>query len=123
MKLYQKVKKKAKGCRDPDVRIKINLFLLALKLDNVSEACSRRGFSRQFHNRWWNRFVDSGFSLASLNERSRKPKKSPNKTPDSVEKVIRYYSGKKCGARMIEANLKREDEKMKRSRTTICHIL
>ena len=43
MDLYQKVKRKAKGCRIPDVRIKLDLFLLALKLRNVSEACSRRG--------------------------------------------------------------------------------
>ena len=50
MDLYQKVRLKAKGCRIPDVRIKLNLFLLALKLRNVSEACSRRGFSHQFYH-------------------------------------------------------------------------
>ena len=123
MDLYQKVKRKAKGCRIPDVRIKLDLFLLALKLRNVSEACSRRGFSRQFYHRWWKRFEDSGFSLQSLEEVSRRPRSSPNKTPASVERAIRYYDGKHCGARMIEAHLKREGGDMKRSRTTICHIL
>lgn len=123
MKLYQRVKKKAKGCRSPNVRIKVNLFLLALKLGNVSEACSRRGFSRQFYHRWWRRFKNSGFSLKSLEEISRRPKRSPNKTPETVERAIRYYDRKHCGARMIEAHLKQEGKNMKRSRTTICHIL
>jgi transposase InsO family protein len=121
--LYQKVKARSKGCRDSDVRIKLNLFLLALKLGNVSEACARFGFSRQFYYKWWTRFERSKLSLASLCEKSRRPRRSPNRTPHSVEKAIRYYSARHYGARQIEAHLKREGDAMKRSRTTICHIL
>ena len=121
--LYQKVKSRSKGCRDSDVRIKLNLFLLALKVGNVNEACARFGVSRQFYYKWWTRFERSKFSLSSLSEKSRRPNKSPSLTPAPVERAIRYYSKRHYGARQIEAHLKREGESMKRSRTTICHIL
>jgi transposase InsO family protein len=121
MDLYKKLKNKARGTRNRDVRIKIELFLLALKLDNVSEACSRRGFSRKFYYKWWNRFEKSGHQLSALEEKSRRPKRSPNKTPEHIEKKIRYLDKKRHGSRQIEAHLKRSE--CKRSRTTICHIL
>lgn len=121
MDLYPKVKKKAKGCRNPDVRIKVNLFLLALKLGNVTEACERRGFSRQFYYRWWNRFVSSGFRLSSLEEKSRRPKSSPGRVCEKTERAIHYHRRKHYGARMIEAKLKREG--MSCSRTTVCHVM
>lgn len=121
MELYQKIKKRAKGCRSPDVRIKINLFLLALKLGNVSEACDRRGFSRQFYYRWWCRFNRSDFALSSLEERSRRPEKSPGKAPDRIERAVRYYKRHKYGSRMIQGLLARQGTSLARS--TICHIL
>jgi transposase InsO family protein len=48
MDLYRKLKSLARVTRDREVRIKLDLFMLALKLRNVSEACARRGFSRRF---------------------------------------------------------------------------
>jgi transposase InsO family protein len=119
--LYKKLKKKAKSTRDRDVRIKIELFLLALKLRDVSEACARRGFSRKFYYKWWNRFEESGFELKALEERSRRPKRSPNKTPAEIESKIRWFQKKQHGSRQIEAHLKKVGSK--RSRRTICHIL
>lgn len=121
MDLYKKLKNKARGTRNRDVRIKIELFLLALKLKNVSEACSRRGFSRKFYYKWWNRFESSGLKLSALEEKSRRPKRSPNKTPEQIENKIRYFQKRHHGSRLIEAHLKRSE--CKRSRTTICHIL
>jgi transposase InsO family protein len=121
MDLYRKLKKKARATRNRDVRIKIELFLLALKLKDVSEACARRGFSRKFYYKWWRRFERSDFKLSALEEKSRRPHRSPNKTPDQIENKVRYLGKKHQGSRQIEAQLKRSG--CKRSRATICHIL
>jgi transposase InsO family protein len=120
--LYQKVKSCSKGCRLPDVRIKLNLFLLALKLGNVTEACARRGLSRQFYYRWWNRFERSGYRWQSLEERSRRPRRSPGKTCGKLEKAIRYYQNRRHGSRLTQAYLKRTLGQSP-SRTTICHVM
>jgi len=119
--LYKKLKKKARSTRDRDVRQKIELFLLALKLGDVSEACARRGFSRKFYYKWWNRFEGSGFKLTALDEESRRPKRSPNQTSDEIEVKIRWLQKKHYGSRQIEAHLKRAGNK--RSRKTVCHIM
>lgn len=121
MDLYKKLKRKARSTRNRDVRIKIELFLLALKLKDVSEACARRGFSRKFYYKWWNRFERSSFKLQALEEKSRRPRSSPNRTSKAIEEKIKWLQGKHHGSRQIEAILKRDGNKC--SRRTICHIL
>jgi transposase InsO family protein len=119
--LYREIKKKARGCRDRDIRIKLELFLLADKLGNVSEACYRRGFSRRFYYRWWKRFKKSKYDLKSLIEKPRRPKNSPHQISWKLEKTILFLKRKHFGARMIEALLIRQGVKV--SRSTICHVL
>lgn len=118
---YQKIKDLLRGTRDREVRIKLELFLLALRLGSVQEACERRGYSRQFYYRWWRRFSRSSMALASLREYSRRPRNSPNKISRRIEGRIRWYSRRQYGARMIEAFLSREGIRI--SRSTICHVL
>ena len=120
-RLYRKIKDKARGCRDRDVRIKLELFLLAIRLGSVSEACERRGFSRRFYYRWWNRFRKSHLNLRSLEEYSRRPRHSPNRISPRIEKRISWYRRRQYGARMIEAFLRREGIEI--SRSTIGHVL
>lgn len=119
--LYRELKQKARVCRDRDIRIKVELICLGLKLGNVSEACRRMGFSRKFYYRWWRRLKKSKFELWGLEELSKRPKRSPKKIGKKVEQAIRWYSARQYGARMIEAMLKRENLKV--SRSTICHVL
>lgn len=121
MDLYRKLKGLARSTRDRDVRIKLELFMLALKLKNVSEACARRGFSRKFYYKWWNRLTDSGFKLSSLRERSRRPKKSPRRTSAAIEAKIYRLKRRKLGARHIEAMLERWNCGL--SRSVICHVM
>lgn len=118
---YQKIKDLLRGTRDREVRVKLELFLLALRLGSVQEACERRGYSRQFYYRWWRRFSRSSMALASLREYSRRPRNSPNKISRRIEGRIRWYSHRQYGARMIEAFLSREGIRI--SRSTICHVL
>jgi hypothetical protein len=121
MNLYRKIKSLKRSTRNRDVRIKLGLFLLAIELESVSEACERRGFSRRFYYKWWNRLKKSGFKLSSLNEKSRRPKKSPRRTPANIEAKIYRLKRRKVGSRMIEAMLKRWN--CGRSRSVICHIM
>jgi transposase InsO family protein len=121
MDLYRKIKGLKRLTRDRDVRIKLGLFLLALDLKNVSEACARWGFSRRFYYKWWGRLKKSGFKLSSLQEKSRRPKKSPRRTPSDIEAKIYRLKRRKVGSRMIEAMLRRSN--CGRSRAVICHIM
>jgi transposase InsO family protein len=121
-RLYRLFKDKARGTRNREIRIKIELFCLALKIGNVSEACSRRGFSRRFYYRWWRRFKRSGYELSALREYSRRPRRSPNLIPKQIEQRILWYANRQnLGSRMIEAMLGREGIRV--SRSTICHVL
>lgn len=125
MKDYQslrvRLRSQTKNCRDRDVRIKVELILLAIKLGNVSEACSRRGFSREFYYTWWNRLKRASYQISALSEKSRRPKNSPNRTKVYWENRLRSLHKIGYGARMLEALLKRDGKSL--SRSTICHIL
>lgn len=120
-RLYRGLKEKARGCRDRDIRIKLELILLGMKLGNVSEACARRGFSRKFYYKWLSRLRRSGWDLSGLKEESRRPHRSPNQTSPLNEKKVLWLHRRQFGARMIQAMLKRAGIKL--SQATICHIL
>ena len=119
--LYRELKQKARGCRDRDVRIKVELILLVLKLGNVSRACARLGFSRKFYYKWWRRLKMANFELWGLEEVSRRPDRSPKQITGKLEQAINWYARRQYGSRMIEAMLSREG--MKVCKTTICHVL
>lgn len=119
-KLYRKLKEKARGCRDREIRQKLELILLGLKLGNVSEACARRGYSRKFYYKWLKRLKRANWDLEALREKSRRPKRSPKQISKEKEQSIRYYQKRQYGARMVEAMMAREG--MRVSKTTICHV-
>lgn len=122
---YQKVKAllgpQMRKCRDRDVRIKAEFILLALRLNNASEACRRQGFSRKFFHKWWSRLLLGHFQLRSLEEKSRRPKRSPKKLATTVEARIRHYRKSRYGALMIHAFLEREGVQV--SARTINHVI
>jgi len=120
-KYSQKIKELKKKTRDREVKIKLNLFMLAIKLGSVTEACERRGFSRSFYYKWWNRMLKSKFKLKGLQEESRRPGTSPNITSKKLEKRIKKIARRGYGSRMIEGVLGREGKNI--SHSTICHIL
>jgi transposase InsO family protein len=103
------------------VKLKLNLFIMALKLGNVAEACSRMGMGRTFYYKWWKRLESSQFALDSLTELSRKPHSSPQKTSALIEDKILELKILNHGALMIHGILKREQIKL--SVQTISHIL
>ena len=120
-KMIKKITNIKKKTRNRDLRIKLELFILALKLDNVSEACARRGFGRSFYYKWWGRFKKSSFKLSSLSEKSRRPRKSPFKIKKNKEIEILELHAKGIGSRMIKGILDRENRG--HSTSTINHIL
>lgn len=80
-----------KYCRDLKVRKKVLLFLKAIKLKNVQAACQFFGVNRDYYYRWFNRFVNSGFDINSLCEKSRRPIHSPNRIDCRLVKKIAHY--------------------------------
>jgi transposase InsO family protein len=107
---------------DREIRVKIELVLLACKLGSVTEACARRGFSRKFFYKWYGRLLRSNWNARSLRECSRRPRKTHRlKTKRRVEERIHRLHGLGYGAPTIQAHLARE--KVRLSQSTICHIL
>ena len=121
-KVFQEVRPQMKSVRDRDIRIKVNFILLALKLGNVSEACARRGFSRKFFYKWYERLKKGKWNLAALREQSRTPKKKhPLKIPKGWEEKIHHQASLGFGSPSIQAILSRQGIKI--SRSTISHVL
>jgi transposase InsO family protein len=124
-KEYQRIRQllspQMRKCRDREVRQRVGVILLGLKLGNVSEACERRGVSRKLFYKWFGRLKRARFDIKALEERSRRPKRSPNKISDLYEARIRYYQRRSCGGEMISYFMKREG--MPVSKKTICHVL
>ena len=52
---------------------------------NVAELCRMFGVSRPTGHSWINRYRDSSFELSAVEERSRRPKTSPNALSLEVE--------------------------------------
>ena len=124
MKDYKKLRGKLKSqirCNTPqNVKVRIELILLAHKIRNVREACARRGFSEKTYYKWLNRLERAKYEIWALEDRSRKPLNSPNQTPKWIEEKVKRMSNS-SGSVMLSEKLKRSGIKL--SVTTICHIL
>jgi transposase InsO family protein len=123
---YQKaqllLREQRKSLRDRDVRVKVNLILLACKLGNVAEACARRGFSRKFFYKWYGRLKKGNWNLRFLCEESRRPKRRhPKKISHLLEQRIEYQARLGFGSPSIQAILSRQGTRIARS--TINHVL
>lgn len=118
LKRLQKIKRHE---RNPDVKLKLALFIRALELGNVHEACRRMGLGRTFFYKWWKRFKQGHGKRNALLEKSRRPKTSPKKTPRKIERKIQELQSQNYGALMIHGILKRESIKIAVS--TVAHIL
>jgi len=121
-KAHSLLREQIKSLRDPGVRVKVNLILLACRLGNVSEACERRGFSRKFFYKWYGRLKKGKWNLHFLREESRRPKsRHPLKISVNFEDRIRYQAKLGFGSPSIQAILGRQG--IKTARSTINHVL
>lgn len=109
-KKLEKLLSDAHFIRDDLMRKKINLFVEAAHQDNVSIACKRLGVSRNFYYYWHKKLEASGWRLKALEESSRRPHKSPGKSPEWKEQMVlevrenySYY-----GPKRIKAYIQRE---------------
>lgn len=107
--------------RSHDIKLKLSLFIKAIKLGNVAEACSRMGMGRTFYYKWWKRFEQSDFKIESLKESSRRPVHSPRKTAPEIEDKILDLKALGHGCLMIHGILLRQNINV--SVPTISHIL
>lgn len=92
---YQKVRDllmpEMRKCRNKDVRMKVEMLLLGLKVKSVVLACKRLGVGRSTYYKWWKRLLNGNFKIKALEEKSRRPKRSPKRIAMSLEKRILYY--------------------------------
>lgn len=91
---------------------------------NRSELCRRFGISRDKSYKWLRRYVVEG--AAGLRDRSRRPRSSPERTPDAVEAAvlrIRAAHNGAWGGRKIAAAMERAGLRAVPAPSTITAIL
>ncbi len=99
--LYQKVREKVKrhlrSERDREVRVRAELILLGLRINDRAEACRRLGFGRTVFYKWFRRLKEADFNINALRTKSSRPKRSPRKIGGFLETRILFYRRKgKC---------------------------
>jgi len=73
--------------KDTKMELKQEFVMLADKPKaNMSQLCRRYGISRPTGYKWLKRYRDDG--LDGLTERSRRPRHSPNQTPEQIEELV-----------------------------------
>ena len=91
------------------------------KEETISKLCEEYSISRDTGYRWLRRCKEAE-SVMGVKEKSRRPKTSPNKTPDRIEEqVMRLRKEKGWGARKLRIKLEQEGECI--SAATIHRIL
>lgn len=95
--------------------------LLALQGGNFSALCREWGISTKTGYKWVRRFREG----EELDDRSRRPKQMPTRTPEAAERKILTLRAQQpgWGARKIKAVLERSGEEDIPCERTICRIL
>lgn len=121
--IIEKIATTLQTCQNPGLRHKLSLFLDAQGSEGVVAACRRAGKAPRFYYYWWNRFRDSGFELEALNEKSRRPRRSPRKTPTEIERRVLHLARESGeGLEGLRQRLERE-HRVRLSTSTIYRIL
>lgn len=88
---------------------------------SLSSLCREFGISRKTGYKWLGRY-DRGSDLGALEDRSRRPRRSPNRTPEEIEsRVVSLWRELGWGARKLRIELALEGLEL--SRSTIQRIL
>jgi len=92
------------------------------KKQDITTACQRYGISRKTGHKWLSRFRGHGES--GLKDRSRRPRRSPNQTKESIVEVLikKKQRYPKWGPKKIRVLLKREGIEGLPSKATIGRI-
>ena len=105
---------------------RLEFVLLAMNADaNFSQLCRDFGISRKTGYKWLMRFLEGGGVPGSLEDRSRRPHRSPSRTPAAVEEVVLQVRQKHpaWGGRKIRAYLRHRGHSKVPSPSTITEIL
>ena len=85
---------------------------LGRKTESMSSLCQEFGISRPTGYLWWRRYQDAG-SVTGLEERSRRPERSPRRTGDEVEsEIVKLREQYGWGARKIGWMLEQRGKKV-----------
>ena len=106
--------------------LRVEFVQLAMKDGaNISQLCRDFGISRKTGYKWVMRFQESGGDPSSLADRSRRPHRSPGRTPAAVEQAVLQVRQEHpaWGGRKIRAYLQRRGESHVPSPSTITEIL
>jgi transposase InsO family protein len=105
------------------VNLRLEFVRLALqKGANRRELCRRYGISAKTGYKWLNRYAQSGDT--GLEDRSRRPLSSPNRTPPEIEqRVVSLRNEHRWGGRKLERRLRDLGERVVPTAGTVTRIL
>jgi transposase InsO family protein len=77
-----------KHIRDFAIRARLAWFVQRERFGSVSELCRYFGISRKTYYKWKGRLEEAGGEVEALADRSRRPKRSPRRTPEGLARRI-----------------------------------
>ena len=90
------------------IQARLNWFREA-EAYGVKMACLRLGVSRKTFYKWRSRYLKAGKVVNSLQDQSRRPKRSPRQTPKKQEELVLALRNKQqCGPRLISYYLHKQ---------------
>ena len=93
--LLPRLSEQGKGVKDKEVRRRLYLIrAIVSSKRTLKAACDFRGVGRDKFYEWANRLLEHG-NVLDLRPQSRRPKRSPNKTKEKIEKKIVRIKNKK----------------------------
>lgn len=119
----QRIQQNLKGIRSDAIRRKARLIILVLEAKSIRKGCDAQGLVRQTFYAWLKSLQDNNFDLSILENQSRRPQRSPNKTSEDDEKLIEELHSKHGNSdRKLAMEFENETGK-KIGHSTICAVL
>lgn len=109
--------------RDPEIRRKGELLLVAMRSRNFKKTAIHYGITRKVLYDWLKRLVAVDFDVSALKNKSRRPHSSPRQTPAHIEEIVISIAEEFGNSDIIVARRLFREHAIKLSHSTICSIL
>jgi len=127
MKNYQesitRLHKNLCRARDPEIRRKGEILLQAMRRRDFRKVAISHGVSRKVLYDWLGKLIAADYDVKALKNKSRRPKNSPNKTPDFIEELVVKIAREFENSDIIVAERLHREYKHQLSHSTVCNIL
>ena len=119
----QRIQQNLKGVRSDTIRRKARLIILVLEAKSIRQGCDSQGLVRQTFYAWLACLKQNDFNLNCLEDHSRRPHNSPQKTSEDDENlIVDLHERHGNSDRLLAIEFEKETNR-KIGHSTICAVL